>query len=417
MNASVCIITPGYLASTPRVVKEADALAEAGFTVRVVHGAGALAAQREMDRDLAISKPWTAQPVDWSGSTRPGRRLRMLARLRNHLWRRAPLSLLRHPHRAALAYGHIVPELARLAAAAPADLYLGHYPDGLAAAARAADLHRARLGFDAEDLHGAESPEAGGPSRRDVLAARLLAAHLPRCAHVSASSVPIAAELARRYSPAAPVAAVHNAFPLSLRSSAPPPADERGGTAPSLYWFSQYIGPGRGLDHAVMALRRVQGPWRLHLRGDADPAYVARLRALLGSRADDLVVHPYAPPGEMISRASAHDIGLALEEPVSLSRRLCATNKLFTYYLAGLAMLATDLPGQRSILSATPGAALLCPPGDIDALVALLERLLDPSALRTARAAAAAGALRWNWERESETLLASVAAALGPGGP
>ena len=34
----ICIITPGNVSSNPRVVKEADALVEAGYEVRVVAG-------------------------------------------------------------------------------------------------------------------------------------------------------------------------------------------------------------------------------------------------------------------------------------------------------------------------------------------------------------------------------------------
>lgn len=406
----VCIVTPGYLASTPRVVKEADALAAAGLSVRVVHGAGDIAEQRAMDRDLAAGKPWGAHAVDWSAATPAGRRLRSLARLRHHFWSRLPERLLRAPRRVALAYGRIVPELARAAASAPADLYVGHYPDGLAAAASAA-AGRGRLGFDAEDLHGAEYDDRAGPGPRDRLASRLLDAWLPRCAHVTASSRPIAEALALRHRLSA-VAAVHNAFPLSERPSSGAPARDRDGDGPSLYWFSQYIGGGRGLEDVVLALRDVRRPWRLHLRGVADPRHVALLRDLLGPRAADLRVHPYAPPGEMIARAAEHDLGLATEAPTSLSRRLCATNKLFTYYVAGIGIVATDLPGQRSVIDATPGAAVSYRSGDHAALAARLDALLHPAPLAAIKAASAAGARHWNWERESAVLVESALAAL-----
>jgi len=41
MSASaplICLLTPGHVASTPRLVKEADALVDAGYRVHVVAG-------------------------------------------------------------------------------------------------------------------------------------------------------------------------------------------------------------------------------------------------------------------------------------------------------------------------------------------------------------------------------------------
>ena len=49
-NFDICIVTPGYISSTPRVMKEADALAEAGFRVRVVFSQGDLADIRRHDQ-------------------------------------------------------------------------------------------------------------------------------------------------------------------------------------------------------------------------------------------------------------------------------------------------------------------------------------------------------------------------------
>ena len=34
----ICLVSPGHLSSNPRLVKEADALHEAGYAVRVVAG-------------------------------------------------------------------------------------------------------------------------------------------------------------------------------------------------------------------------------------------------------------------------------------------------------------------------------------------------------------------------------------------
>src|SRR5205814_8098696 len=77
--------------------------------------------------------------------------------------------------------GRVFPELARLAASQPADLYIGHYPDGLAAAAFAARQWGARLGYDAEDFHTGEGAAPEQIRRRDFIQRR----YLPFCDHVT----------------------------------------------------------------------------------------------------------------------------------------------------------------------------------------------------------------------------------------
>ena len=56
--ARICIVTPGYLVSSPRVVKEAEALAEAGHDVVVLHTHGPLRQIVQWDEELYSNKPW-----------------------------------------------------------------------------------------------------------------------------------------------------------------------------------------------------------------------------------------------------------------------------------------------------------------------------------------------------------------------
>src|ERR1700675_250118 len=52
----VCLITPGHLATNPRIVKEADALSEAGYDVTVI-AADFLGWARTADVEFA-NRPW-----------------------------------------------------------------------------------------------------------------------------------------------------------------------------------------------------------------------------------------------------------------------------------------------------------------------------------------------------------------------
>jgi glycosyltransferase involved in cell wall biosynthesis len=119
-------------------------------------------------------------------------------------------------------------------------------------------------------------------------------------------------------------------------------------------------------------------------------------------------------PGDLVPRAAEHDIGLALEQPVNRNRDLCATNKIFTYLLAGLAVAATDTTGQRWVMNAAPGAGFVYRPGDAAGLAAGLRQLLEtPGALTAARAAAREAAdRRFHFEAEAPGLVAYLEGAV-----
>lgn len=415
---TVCIVTPGYVATTPRVVKEADALAEAGYRVRVVFTEGDLDRLRAFDAGLLEGKSWQWTVVRWSRRLRPERVRFWRLTVPHQVLRRLPPGRLRRPALLAWAESRVYPALAGAAAAEAADLFIGHYPVGLVAAAGAAARWGARVGYDAEDLHVAEPPATVAGRRQADRIERIERTLLPRCAHRTAVSSGVAEALAARYGIRPPVA-VHNAFALAEHAAAAGPLLDRRGPALSLHWFSQVIGLDRGLQDAIRAAGVLGGPVQIHLRGeipDATRAALLGLAAQCGVAAG-LRFHPPVPPGELVVRAAEHDIGLALEQPLNESRALSVTNKLFVYLAAGLAVAATDLPGQRGVLSTCPEAGRLYPPGDHRALAACLEDWRrDAARLRAAKAAALAAArVRWCWEVERQILVAEVDAALRPG--
>jgi len=57
------------------------------------------------------------------------------------------------------------------------------------------------------------------------------------------------------------------------------------------------------------------------------------------------------PPSEMIDVAAEYDVGVISLEPVSLNEMLAPTTKLYSYMAAGLAVLGSDLPGIRGMVT------------------------------------------------------------------
>ena len=412
-RARVTVVTSGHLSTCPRMLKSADALAADGYRVRVIatrHEPWAT----ETDRDVAARRSWAAETIDYRRGDSGAAYWWTGARYRAARAAAAAFGPSRVPFAVvARAFGRVHAELVRVIAADPGDLIYGGTTGALAAIAEAAGRSRTRYGIDLEDFH---SGETSGPDAAlvDALAARVEHAVLPGAAFVTAGSEAIAAAYQVRDGVDATV--IHNTFALP---SQPPEVSRVDRERLRVYWFSQTIGPGRGLEDAVRALGRSGAAAQLALRGRPQAGYLEALTALATAHAPRVeVVHlAPAPPDAMVECARGYDVGLALEQMTPRNRQLCLTNKAFTYILAGMAVAITDTPGQHALGVDLGRAAALVPVGDVDALAGAFARWAgDPAELESAkRTAWHAATRRWHWQHEQEhgALSALVREALG----
>lgn len=385
------------------MLKAADSLAGAGHCVRVV-STGFLDWAADADSDVRERRPdmWTWTRVDYRRATAPTTRRRTGARFRAARAliraagvRRVPLSL------AARAYSRAHPELVRAALAEPADLFYGGTAGALAAVAEAARHARKPYALDLEDFHTAEQDDNIQARLSHALAARLEGTVLPGAVFLTAASPAIADAYTCAYG-VHPIT-VHNTFPLPPR---PPDLLPAVGDGLRLYWFSQTVGPRRGLEDAIAAMGEGRIPGELHVRGQVTPAYLeglVRLAAVVAP-ALKLVHHEPAPPDAMVELCAGYDVGLSLERGHVRNRSLCLTNKAFVYALAGLAVALTDTIGQRPLAHDLGEAAVTYEPGDIAALSATFRRWAANKALLARAKAAAweAARRRWHWEHPED---------------
>jgi glycosyltransferase involved in cell wall biosynthesis len=369
-----------------------------------------------MDAGLMARRGWTYEYAAGSARRLPGLLRRIRYKGAQQVWRQSEAGSPLH----LAAVSPAAPELERCAARFEADLYVAHYPVALPAAVRAAKKFRAKVGYDAEDLHTGMWEYAKGPGPADRLTERIESEYLASCDYVTTAAPGFSADYAKKYGIRHP-STILNVFPLSERPATFRPSD------PShplrLYWFSQCIGEKRGLEDVVRSLGLLGGfPIELHLRGDWQAGYREKLFSLASSVGLDrsrIVVHPPASPAEMVRLASKCDVGLALEQPVDENRSLCLPNKLFVYILAGNAIAATGSRGQRPIAASLEDAAFSYEPGDVEGLAAGIRRwTLDRQSLNTARERAWQwGAQRYNWDIEKKSFLAIVDATLSHSAP
>ena len=271
----VCILSPGHLSTNPRLIKEADALAGANYDVKVIAGDFAHWA-READRGFA-NRSWPVVRKLPFGPDAPIS-VRALQTLRRRSARVMVSAGLGYPAVVRAAWHPICPDLVGAAMRVPADLYIAHYPAALPAAAIAAHHHRTLYAFDAEDFHLGDLPDSRQHSTERRMVCAIEKRYIRGCAYLTAASPGIADAYAATYEIKRPTV-VLNVFP---RSQAPPRPTSAGtvNPGPSVYWFSQTIGPDRGLECAVRAIGRAASQPHLYLRGTQARGFVARLRAI-----------------------------------------------------------------------------------------------------------------------------------------
>jgi glycosyltransferase involved in cell wall biosynthesis len=406
VSSSICLVSPGHVASNPRLVKEAEALSAAGFNVRVV-AADYLSAIRPLDDEVLRGARWEVCKVSLgTGWSRRSRALRR--KLCSWLVDRG---LVLAPRIALWAESDMIGALCAAAAQLPAEMYIGHYLPGLAAAAFAARRHGAKLGFDAEDSHVDELPDEPRFQGRRAARSSVERSYLSRCQQVTAASPLIAETLRRRYG-VDPLVLL-NVFPLSEAPETPQQTRyQRNEGPPTLYWFSQTIGPGRGLEPVMDALARMRCPAHLHLRGLVARGYhevLQQLSSRLGLEGRIHLEDP-APPNQMARISASHDLGLALEQNQPTNRAICLTNKIFTYLLGGTPVVLSRTPAQERLAPELGAAGLLIDLEDSGHLARILDCYLeDQDGQRSARShACQLSRARYNWDVEKRTFLAGV---------
>jgi hypothetical protein len=361
-----------------------------------------------LDLDVISHAAWRAERLDFRNRTR-WRLLRAKQSGGKHLYGFCGLQSL-----AEVGHSAFTPKLTAAAIRAKADLYIGHYVAALPAVAKAARINRARYSFDAEDFHPGDQIDTREHELDKQLIRAIESCYLPSCTYITASSELIAQAYSEIYGIEKPTV-VLNAF---SRGDARPTNTEKenGVRRPSVYWFSQTIGPLRGLECAVRALGYARSQPHLYLRGTVAPGFIEHLRSIAAASdmSDHLHILPPAMPSEMERLAAVFDVGYSGEEAASANNRYALGNKLFSYLVAGLAIVASEVPSHQKFAGELGEAIQLFKINDErDLALKWDELLLQPGRLAAARAASLAlGLGRYNWECEQLKLLDCVNRAL-----
>jgi glycosyltransferase involved in cell wall biosynthesis len=401
----ILILTASHLCRNPRVVKEATTLGAAGYDVTVM-SVSMQERFRRMDIELLRGLPFQCKVIDYAANT-------PRARVANFVQRSATwVSRLLCSHLKLELAQSLGPAgaLLRFARSHPADLTIVHTEIPIWAAQYLIRDGR-RVAVDVEDWYSEDLLFVDRRSRPIRLLQQAESFVLNHAAYASATSDSMAAALAEAYCCPRPIV-LRNTFPLQPHSRPDRPA----GTAPPAFiWFSQTIGPGRGLELFFSAWSQTRNPSCVYLLGDVRPGYRQHLLSRLPeARRADVNFIPLVTPDELPSKLAEFDLGLALEPHWPRNRDITITNKITQYMNAGLAVIVTDTAGQCEVMHAAPDSGLLIQAHETTRLAAQLDELLgDRDRLRACQIASRAVAItQFNWEHTAPRLLAAVDQAL-----
>lgn len=400
----ISIVTSGHFSNNPRVWKEADALAEAGFEVTVI-GVSFDPTQADLDKEMLKTRSWRYQAaVDLRPTSFIHQALRNWYRLRTELGNYLTEAIFNDKY----SLGYAVDRLLASARHEKANLTIVHLEPAFWVSTQ---LHREgfRIGADFEDWHS-ENYVPGTISQKKLDYYRRLEQQVIKISkHVTTTSTAIARALSETFCVATPVV-IYNSI-WSVNTTQKINTDDK----VNLLWFSQTLGPGRGLEDIFLALPQLKGNWRLDLIANCTTEASRWLEKQVPSKLRSRVlVQPTVPPDQLADLVSKYDIGLALEAPNCRNKNLTTSNKIFQYLQSGLLVIASDTEGQREVMSMIQNAGEIYRSGDISALVDILNRWIEhPDKLTAARSSISQKSNElFSYENQIPLLVQSVKNAL-----
>lgn len=294
----------------------------------------------------------------------------------------------------------------QLAAAAP-EVCHAHDLDALLPAMRVARQRCLPLIYDSHELWTEQSSLRGRPHIRAIwmLLERFLIRSVDQTITVSQS---IADELQQRYG-LAQVCLVRNLPPYQ-----PPVSSHRLRDAlrldparPVVLYQGGFL-PGNGLPELIQAAPGF-GDAALVLLGDGPEE--DRLRRLVEAHrlGEAVYFHPRVPFAELHACTCSADLGVCLFTGTARSSAYALPNKLFEYLMAGLPVLASDLPEMRRVVLEAEAGLVVNPLDGSGIARAVVEMLADQDRRVRWRQAALAAARQYCWEAEAQRLTALYA--------
>lgn len=395
------IISLAHICRNPRVYKEAVTLSSAGYDVTIVTG---IHSDELLKEDLEL--------LD-------GNSIKYLLAfdLRNKSLKNYLIKLIRAINVKLVKYlnlqvpgalGYNLNGYNYLLNSTKADLFIAHQELPLYLGCRLIKRGR-KVAFDIEDWYSEDLLPEAKQGRPIKLLKKSECFALKNGAFTQTTSHALADALANEYNTKKPFV-IYNKFNIDTRTSNN--TDRKNPNAISLIWFSQTVGPGRGLETIIETIKNIKHPVELHLRGNCSSAYSGYLTDLLGVQPlHHLYIHPLVKNEELAGVIKGHDIGLAFEDPEPPNKDLTASNKIFHYLVNCVPVIASPTKGQKEVAAMAEKCVFVTKDFTSDALSETINGLIEnPDLLRIAKQTIVLLSEKICWKFEEVKLLNQIAA-------
>ena len=175
----------------------------------------------------------------------------------------------------------------------------------------------------------------------------------------------------------------------------------------TIYWMGKTIGPHSCAKQLLLACIALGMPFDIYLRGEALPSYTMILleAAKAAGYSNNLHILPPLPSDLLIQEASTHDLMFGSQPPGNFFHELAIGNKVCLGVAAGNALLLQSTIAHRTLPEDVSRAAVLADFSDPSSLQNALILLSDETYLAKLKKnsmAAATGSL--SWSRQMRTI-------------
>lgn len=398
----IVLLTTGQPSTNPRLVKEADTLHEAGYDVFVLY-CHVINWAIEKDKDLLSKVKWKYYLI--GGAPNQSRLIYLFTKIRYRFCK----ILNRFGNKFKIAervQARAYDELLIKAKSLKADLYIGHNLGTLSVAVKSAKANASKAGFDFEDYHrGEESNSLTSDLERIVY---LEEKYVNKLNFINTSSPLIAEKIALNFpSQKDKIFTILNCFPflqnLEFKKKS------QNDNSLKLFWFSQTIGFNRGLEDVIRAIEKLADPEiYLYLAGRWDEEFKKYVDKNTKKIQNQICYLGILSPEELPQISANYDVGLTLELGGSENNMKCLSNKVFTYFISGNAIIASDTDMQKEFFQENKTGTLFIR-RDLDSLKEAVLKYKNYQTLTEERERNYRLATdKFNWEVESNKFLAVI---------
>lgn len=404
MMHKVIFVTSAQPSANPRMLKGAICLSSLGYRVEVIY---ARISPWANQLDSQLFKSYSN--INWIGV---GPRsefliLKYFYLLRQKFWKFLFFLSNAKIYVGAKGFTLFSQELGFEVLKRPADLYIGHNLGALQAVLKASKKFKVPSFFDFEDYHRGEHKKKSIESEM----IRLLESRCTPFLSSATTSSPLITEIYQAHFPKTIFKTILNVFSKEYLGKKISHLD----TLPiKLFWFSQHVGLERGLQQIIHSMSKVgKDKITLTIVGNCSSSRMIYFKKLINSLglSEEVVQFRGVLNLEcLFELASQHHIGVASELISNDNRGMCLTNKIFSYMLAGLAILASSTKAQSGLFDQNKDIGYLFDLDNPEMIDDILRRYLeDRSLLRLHQNnSLMAGLNKYNWEIESSNYLSIV---------